>query len=272
MGKWVFLFLLIGSVLNAQMTVSLKSRDTGQPISYANVWEGNSLVAASDSLGVFYVTDKPDIEYRISAIGYQTLTTKITEPTTLFLSSAVIPLENIAVAPRKDDKSVKLGKLKNGDVSIVCTLETLVPLIAKYFPNDDKQGFYLDRVKFKGFSSAKNRVASISVFSVGDDGKPYQPIGRENVVCRFKKGHQTINVDLKKLNIPFPDNGIFIVFNYLPLEQNKYYVSEKKTWFFYEPSLDAVANNGAPDWWNFTAKGWELQNKYSLSMQLILRN
>ena len=39
----------------AQSKISLKNRDTGEPIRYANIWVENNVVATSDSLGTFYL-------------------------------------------------------------------------------------------------------------------------------------------------------------------------------------------------------------------------
>ncbi len=272
MKKLTLLLFLHAFFGNAQIKVVMKNRDTDVPIAYANVWDGNKLVTSSDSLGIFYLREgRPQTRYRISAIGFETLEAiTITETATILMANKVVTLDEIQMSPPKYDKKVNLGKLKNGDVGIVCRMDDLVPIIGKYFPNDSKATLFLDRLKFKAFSSAKNRIVAISLYSVDDDGTPDEPISTENIVCRLKKGHHVAEVDLRPHRIPFSERGIFVVIHYLPLEQNRCYAANNKEWFFYEPSLDAIENRGTPDWWNFTKDGWVKRDKYTLSVQLTL--
>ena len=266
------LFLLFSVAVSGQIKVFLKDRDTDQPIPYANLWRDNQIVASSDSLGYFYVKEgNPRTLYKISALGYETLDPiPIPETATILMAKNVIQLGNVTLKRARNNKKFKIGKLKNGDVGIVCTREALVPMVAKYFPNDGKQPLYLDRLKIKALSSEKNRIVAIAFYSAGENGKPDEPIYTQNIICRFKKGHHVAEVDLKDLAVPFPENGIFVMVNFLQLEQNKQFGPTNKDWFFYEPSLDAVSNPETPDYWFFGKNGWEQSIKTSLSMQLTV--
>jgi hypothetical protein len=273
MGKLLLILIIAVSVpTRAQYKVFLKDRDTDRPVQYANIWKENNIVASSDSLGIFYVREADSTAtFRVSAVGYETLDSLIDNETlTAVMAAEVIELKNVAVTRPKNNKTFKVGKVKNGDVSIVCSRETLVPMIAKYFPNGGPAQRYLDALKFKAFSSEKNRVIAVAVYSVGANGQPDIPIQAENIICRLKKGHHIAVADFKKQRIPFPPEGVFIVINYLQLEQNKQFGPNNKNWFFYEPSIDALKADTITDSWFFGKNGWQKNEKYTLPFQLQL--
>ena len=148
------------------------------------------------------------------------------------MSNDVIALDNVALSTAKNKRRTKIGKLKNADVFIASSQETLVPMIGKYFPNDGQKLLFIDKVKFKAHASAKNRIVGITLYSVTEDGKPDEPINNQNIVCRIRKGHHINEADLRKLDIPFPQNGIVVIINYLQLEQNRQYRPNSDSSFF----------------------------------------
>ena len=102
--------------------------------------------------------------------------------------------------------------------------------IGKFFVNNSSEKLFLDRFRFKTNCSSKNRIVNILIYSVGDNGEPNEIINTENIVCKLKKGYNTNEVDLRDLKIEFPVEVVFIVVNYLFLEQNKVYGEKNKNW------------------------------------------
>ena len=80
------------------------------------------------------------------------------------------------------------------------------------------------------------------------------------------------NDEIDKTNIDFPENGVFIVLSYIFIEQNKCFRNKDKSWYFYEPSIDARrVNNYTDSWYNLNGE-WKKSETYNISMELTLTN
>jgi len=271
---FLILFILATPLLQGQNRIFLKSKDSNQPISYANVWRENKIFTSSDSLGVFYIDEKNiNSKFKISAVGYKTIdSVKVTTQNTIHLENDIIKLQEVAISQKLGIKKIKNGTLKSGDVGINAEMNQNIAQIGKYFANNYDEVLYLDKFKFKAICSDKNRVVTILLYSVGENGEPYKIINAENIVCKLKKGHTTTEVDLSNLKMEFPKEGLFIVINYLFFEENKQYGEKNLNWYFYEPSIDAKSTNQFIDTWYNDSNQWKKSNTYSLSFQLIMAN
>ena len=69
--------------------------------------------------------------------------------------------------------------------------------------NKSNKGKYLSKVKFFATATNKNRLISVLVYSVGDDGKPDEILNTENLVYKLKKGTHALEADLNSLNIEY---------------------------------------------------------------------
>jgi hypothetical protein len=275
--KFVFLslFLMLFSFTRGQIQVNVLSEDSNLPISYATIWLSNKVYATTDSLGVFYVNESNlNSTFKVEATGFNTLyEAKVIKNNTIFLKEKLITLEEVTVnLKRKKVIKETLGKLKSGNVGIVATKDKEISRIGKFFQDNSKSNLIIDKFRFKAFSSENNRIVSVLLYSVSEDGVPNEIINNETIICKLKKGSHTSEVDLSKFNIEFPENGIFVMVNYLFLDQNKKFSEYDPNWFFYEPSLDAIIVKEFVDTWYNVNNEWQKNEKISLSFQLLLRN
>lgn len=269
-----FCFIFISSITHGQIPITIKSKNSNQPVSYANIWKSNKIFTSSDSLGLFFLDENSlKSKLKISAVGYITKDSIIIkESNTIYLEEDIIELKEVSLSKKLGNKNLKLGKIKNGDVGIVSEMKKETAQIGRFFANDSKEKLFLDKFKFKTLCSTKNRIVTILIYSVDNDGKPYQILNTENIICNLKKGHSTNEIDLNYLNMEFPSEGLFIVVNYLFIKQNKRYSETNKNWFYYEPSIDAESVNHYTDTWYNSNNEWKKNDKYSVSFQLTLTN
>jgi hypothetical protein len=269
------LFLILFSFTRGQIQVNVLSEDSNLPISYATIWLLNKVYATTDSLGVFYVNDSNlNSTFKVEATGFNTLhEAMINENSTIFLKEKLITLEEVTVnLKRKKVIKETLGKLKSGNVGIVATKDKEISRIGKFFQDNSKSNLIIDKFRFKAFSSENNRIVSVLLYSVSEDGLPNEIINNETIIYKLKKGSHTNEVDLSKFNIEFSENGIFVMVNYLFLDQNKKFSEYDPNWFYYEPSLDAITVKEFVDTWYNVNNEWQKNEKISLSFQLLLRN
>lgn len=271
---FILLSIFVCFTIQGQNQIFIKSKNTNQPIPYANIWEANKIFMSSDSLGSFFIGEKYlNSKFKVSAVGYKTMDSIIiNDRNTIYLEEDIIELKEISVSKRINSKNFKIGKVKNGDIGIVAEMNRETSQIGKFFVNNSSEKLFLDRFRFKTNCSSKNQIVNILIYSVGDNGEPNEIINTENIVCKLKKGYNTNEVDLRDLKIEFPVQGVFIVVNYLFLEQNKVYGKKNKNWYYYEPSLDALLVNQYTDTWHNDNNDWKKSNNCSVSFQLIVTN
>ena len=266
----IVLFCFMCVWLQAQTTVHLKDKESKMPVAYANIWKAQSLYRTADSSGVFSVDAKDRTNYfKITCVGYHDTIAKITNE--IFLRPNKIDLDEVKLVKRKFAKTVKLGKAKRGDSHYGVQWDTKIAMTAKYFPNNSNQGKYLSKAKFFTTTTAKNRLISVSVYSVGSDGKPNEILNTEHLIYKLKKGTYEVEADLNFLNIEFPDNGIFIIIQHPLLEQNKSYSknSNHPNGFFYEPLISIDKTKEFTESWYFQEE-WKQSIGYSLNVELLL--
>ena len=276
MKKILLLFILYSTFSKSQNIFSLKSSDDGLPIKYAHIFANNKIISSSDSLGNFIINKNHlNSIIKITALGYKTLdSVNLNNSQTVFMEVQTIVLNEIFISNQNSKKvTYKLGKVKNGDVGVVCTLENnTISQLAKFFQNKTEHTTLIDKVRFKVLCTDKNRVLSIIIYSVGSQGEPDEILNKQAIICNLKKGHNTYEVNLNQFNINFPDNGVFIALNYILIEQNKCFGKINKDWYYYEPSIDAKSVvNYTDSWYNLNGE-WKKSETYNISMELTLTN
>jgi hypothetical protein len=275
MNKYILISLLFAwTYIHGQTNFYIKNKDTNEPISYANIWNSNKVVTTSDSIGKFILDkDFQNLKFKITAVGFKTIDNiSFNEKREIVLEEDFIKLEEIKIAPKKNKQIFKLGDIKNGDIGVCAEKNKQIAQVGKYFKNELNEKTFLKKIRFKSICSNNNRMITISLYSVDENGSPNEIINNKNIVCNLKKGHNISDIDISHLNISFPTEGIVVVVNYLFLEQNKEFGKINKDWYFYEPSIDAEKKESFFDTWYSTGDKWMKIEKYSLNFQLILTN
>jgi hypothetical protein len=265
------LFCLMCTLFQAQTTVYLKDKETKMPVAYANIWKAESLYRTADSLGVFSVDINDSRNFfKITCVGYQDTIAEISPE--ILLRPNKIALDEIRLVKRKFEKATQLGKAKRGDNHYGVQWDAKIAMTARYFPNNGIQRKYLSKAKFFATATAKNRLISVLVYSVGDDGKPNEILNTETLIYKLKKGTHAVEADLDDLNIEFPANGIFIIIQHPLLDQNKNYHpgSNHPNAFFYEPLISINYVDEYKDTWYFKEGDWHQQKKYTINAELRL--
>ena len=196
---FILLSIFVCFTIQGQNQIFIKSKNTNQPIPYANIWESNKIFTSSDSLGSFFIGEKYlNSKFKVSAVGYKTMDSIIiNDRNTIYLEEDIIELKEISVSKRINSKNFKIGKVKNGDIGIVAEMNRETSQIGKFFVNNSSEKLFLDRFRFKTNCSSKNQIVNILIYSVGDNGEPNEIINTENIVCKLKKGYNTNEVDLR---------------------------------------------------------------------------
>ena len=116
-------------------------------------------------------------------------------------------------------------------------------ILAKFIaPTQDiKTHPFVDNITFSTFSNINNAKIKIRFYEVAQDGSPGLDYSDDIIIVSVKNGKQNNRLDLKDKNIIIPDKGLFIAFEWMIIEENKY---------TYEYTLDegnGKVQGGLPD-------------------------
>jgi hypothetical protein len=270
MFRLIYFIFFASQFLQGQVPITLRNKLTIEPIPYANIWKDKSLYKTSDSVGVFYV-DTKDVgdSIKITCIGFKDTIVKLSNE--IILEPSAISLDEVAIVNRKFEKKVRQGKAKRGDSFYGVQWDSKMASVAKFFPNVNKEASFLSKVRFFVFTSSKNRKLIILIYSVDKDGKPGELLSNENIVFNPKKGNHIAEIDLEKLYIEFPKEGIFVVINHPLLEQNKLYSADNPNpnGFIYEPLVSVDFLKDYKDTWSYSEEEWKKNNSVTVNVELI---
>ncbi|KAB7726879.1 hypothetical protein F5984_23505 [Rudanella paleaurantiibacter] len=219
----VFSWVSLGSCL-AQYTLKGVVLDSAnsRPLEYASVVNLSlNKIAFTDEEGQFQlvVNSKSD-RIQITNMGYNPRTVMgLTEGQSVrvLLTEAPILIEEVSVRKRNVQKrSVELGfhneetySTNPGPGGEISTT------YAVFIKNAQSIDGLIDRAYFKlgkyvigrnGFSKARVRIFSVN----RNTGLPETDLLRENTIVRINPFSQSFSIDLEKLRIPFPNEGVFV--------------------------------------------------------------
>jgi hypothetical protein len=170
------------------------------------------------------------------------------------------------VSNPKNTKEVEIGNSKMTNNS---QLSGLFPMIfAKYFPYKEQYSDtpYLKKVVVMTHSRSKEATFRLRILSVGQDGLPFLDIPYKDIIVKVKKGKKVNIIDVSEHKIKIPENGLFIGYEFLLIEENKYFFefktenNNKQGYYSYSPDL-VINNTDEENSFMFTNK-WVKRHKY----------
>ena len=209
------LILIFAQTGFAQIRCVLLDVETNEPIDYANIWiENHDVGTFSNQYGFFsLVTNSTSEKIIITHVGYNTKHIFIKEiKDTIFLNPIILKLNTVIIAKKKNKKNIIIDEIKENDVVLYFGTDLKYPwIIAKYFPYDAKFENLRFLKKISLITGIDQKADfNIRIYSASEDGKPYEYLSSENIIATAKKGFHKTEVDISKLNILFPKDGLFI--------------------------------------------------------------
>jgi carboxypeptidase-like protein len=224
------LFFLVGLSATAQISGTVTDSLSGKPVPYVNIWVENGTVGAtSEENGQFTLSAATGKNLVFSAMGYETKKIKASEALTVRLNPAIFKIEGVIVRRPIYKKEIEIGDSKKIHHT---HLSGATPWIyAKFFPYEaryDQTPFLKNAIVFTD-SEIKGATFKLRIYEVDSAGFPGMDMVDEDIVISVKKGLKENAVDLSKYNLAMPKNGIFIAYEWLIIESNKYIYTYKDT-------------------------------------------
>lgn len=221
MNKFLVLFFISFS-LSAQIKGVVKDSLSGEPIPYVNIWVENETVGTTSEIdGTFSLAIKEEKVLVLSALGYETKKMASTNEV-IFLKPIAYELNEVVVEQPRFKEEIEIGNFhKSAGYHISGDLEWSN---AKYFKYEltYEETKFVKKIKITTRSKVNNAKFKIRIFSVNKEGYPDNDLLSEDIIVTVKKGKRKNVIDISNFKLVFPKEGLFIAYEVLKIESNKY--------------------------------------------------
>jgi hypothetical protein len=221
----LLVLLLIISVSVMAQVKGIVVDESGKPIPYVNIWvENENIGTTSEENGEFLITDAENKTLVFSAIGFETLKAKLKESGKVVLKSIAYQLDEVLIQKRIGKDQIEIGKYKKEDVKMFYGSGLQPTILAKFIESakDIKTHPFIDNISFSTFSNINKAKIKVRFYEVAPDRSPGLDYSDDIIIVTVKKGKRNTTIDLKDKNIIIPDKGLFIAFEWMIIEENKY--------------------------------------------------
>jgi len=217
-----FLFFFITFSLSAQIKGVVKDSISGEPIPYVNIWvENEAIGTTSEANGSFSLDIKEDKVLVFSALGFETKKLS-SKSEVILLKPKVFELKEVVIEQPKFKKEIEIGNFnKPLGYHISGDLEWSNAKFFKYETTYEQTKF-VKKIKITTRSKVNNAKFKIRIFSVNKEGSPEDDLLYEDIIVTVKKGKRKNIIDISNFKLVFPKEGLFIAYEVLKIESNKY--------------------------------------------------
>lgn len=269
--KFVIFLLFIATGVIAQQRGKIIDAETKEPIPYVNIWvQGKDKGTTSAENGDFVLSEVLENQIIVfSALGFETKKISVKEMThEITLVREIMVLNEVVVSSKKEVKETTVGAFNRFKIRQFFGAGDRPKIWARYFPYrpEYNETPFLKSIKFLTLSNESESKFNIRFYSVSTDGSPGDFLYSENVIVMAKKGNRKTKVNLAALNIPFPEEGLFVAFEWFIIEENKYEVTYKEDGkkfkdFWYNPSIGTITEKTDVNSWLFLQGEWQKPKK-----------
>ncbi len=225
----------------AQIKGVVKDSLTGQPIPYVNISvENENIGSTSEENGSFSLPNsKTNNRIVFSSIGYFTKVISNDQAQMVFLKPKTVELNEVFIDRPKGMIEKRIENSKKGSGFHVSGKDNWIN--TKFFPFDSSynETEFIKKVTLTTRSMVNGAKFKLHFFKPDSKGFPGEELTSEEVIISVRKGNRKNNLDVSKFNIKFPETGIFVGYEVLLIETNKYTfdyfdsITQKKTNIIY---------------------------------------
>lgn len=250
MKKFILLFLFTISA-TAQIKGVVRDSITKEPIAYVSIFTDEKHAFQTEQNGSFTIDVKQNSKLTFHVFGYQSRTVQVSNNLEVFLKPKETEIEEIQVIGKKNSIQKEIDIYESSGFRYHNYHQGYAILIKN--DSSTKPCTFLSKIKFHTYSNINNSKLKMYVLNA----LPTSTIGEIKIfgdsIITVKKGHNGNEIDVSKFNIQIPQEGIFLCFENLLIDENKYYyqttgrmsTGEKKTikQTKYEPEISVVPSD-----------------------------
>lgn len=220
--RLIWIFLIVSHFAFSQIRGVVKDSISGEPISYVNISVENETVGTTSEADRSFSLDIKDEKVLIfSALGFETKKLS-SKSEVILLKPKVFELKEVVIEQPKFKKEIEIGNFnKPLGYHISGDLEWSNSKFFKYETTYEQTKF-VKKIKITTRSKVNNAKFKIRIFSVNKEGSPEDDLLYEDIIVTVKKGKRKNIIDISNLKLVFPEEGLFIAYEVLKIESNKY--------------------------------------------------
>ena len=221
--KLIWIFLIVSQFVFSQIRGVVKDSISGEPIPFVNIWVDNETVGTTSEVdGSFSLDVKEEKQLVFSALGYETKKSS-SKSEIILLKPKVFELKEVVIEQPKFKKEIEVGNFnKPLGYHISGDLEFSNAKFFKYETSYEQTKF-VKKIKITTRSKVNNAKFKIRIFSVNKEGSPEDDLLYEDIIVTVKKGKRKNEIDISNFKLVFPEEGLFIAYEVLKIESNKYF-------------------------------------------------
>jgi len=255
-----FFLVLLSINLSGQISGTVIDKSTGLPIQYASVFIKGQDKGASTDLNGFFRLDPVDGDTPliVSAIGYESLEVISKEQSRIELVQKVYELPEVRVIPKKHKLKFTIDPLKKiRSKSFISPAGEYPWILTKFFmySPEYKSTPFIKQIQIMTLCHLDSATFNLRVIAAGSNGDPGNDILDKNLIISAKKGEVLTTVNLSNFNISFPENGFYISFEWLIVDQNKNQNLQLQR-YSYEPMIGIVPDDNNSEIWMYSKGAW----------------
>jgi hypothetical protein len=219
--RMMWLVVLMGFSLSAQIKGVVKDSITGKPVSYVNIAvENENTGTTSEENGVFTINTKENRNLIFSALGYEKRKVKAAHVNEVKLVPKTFQLDEVVILKRFETKTLEIGSTKN---QIAQAFDNGPRIDVKFFPYlpKYKKTKYIKQVTIYTDSSIDNATIRLHFYNVDEFGFPADELLDRDFIVTVKKGVKKLYFNILDFNLTMPKKGLFVGFEKLIIEKNK---------------------------------------------------
>jgi hypothetical protein len=205
--------------------------DKNQPIPYVNIWvENENIGTTSEENGSFtiYVEDQNKVLI-LSALGFEIKKVKVSEAEKVVLKRIIFQLDEVVISKKSGAVEVEIGDSKNINLSYLSGAKPLIFAKRFNYSNDFSKTPFIKNTIIFTKNEIKNATFKLRIFGVDKEGGPGLDLLNEDIIVKVKKGKRENKIDLTTYNLLIPKNGIFIAFESMIIDSNKFELKYKES-------------------------------------------
>ena len=220
---FIFISFIIFTIsATAQIKGVVKDSITKLPIAYAAlVYEKTPIGTNTNEKGEFELS-KNDANVIISCLGYTSKSLKLSNINEVLLSPKAQEIAEVVVRNRKNTSQIVVGEYHDSEISFSNGGASQIWAKQINYPEEIKKHPFIKSIQFTTKSDVKAAKLKLRFLATNSTGKPSDDIVFDEIIVTVKKGTHKNKVNLENYNITIPKEGIFIGFENLIIEENKY--------------------------------------------------
>jgi hypothetical protein len=267
------LLILLPIKLSGQISGNVTDKSNGSPIPYASVFvKGKDIGATTNLNGLFKLNQvSQNTLLVISAIGYETQQVYSQEQMSIELMPKIYELAEIKVLPKKHKEKFTLNPLKKiKSRSFISPAGDYPWILTKFFSHQPEFGStsFINQIQILTLCHLDSATFNLGLIAAGPNGEPSVDLFTKNVIVSARKGEKLTSIDLTDNNIKFPEQGLFIAYEWLTIQQN-YYQNSQSPRSTNEPMIGILPDGNNNEIWMYSKGTWYKSKLYYNPSQTI---